>query len=104
MSDFDASMEGSVAFHDNCSASRELGIHEQPRALLSSIDGLSLKELPEGTGCCGFGGGACAPPSGTITDDISEAGAGMLLSADLGCLIGMARKLKRDGSAIEVRH
>jgi L-lactate dehydrogenase complex protein LldE len=33
-----------------------------------------------------------------------KSGATMLLAGDLGCLMNMAGKLARDGSAIEVRH
>jgi L-lactate dehydrogenase complex protein LldE len=31
-------------------------------------------------------------------------GAGTLLAGDLGCLMNMAGKLKREGSAVETRH
>ena len=35
---------------------------------------------------------------------IRASGAGTLLAGDLGCLMNMAGKLKREGSAVEVRH
>jgi len=38
---------------------RELGVKQQPRALLASVDGLQLTELPGAEVCCGFGGTFC---------------------------------------------
>lgn len=99
-----ARVDASIALHDSCTALGELGIREQPRALLSAVEGVALRELPGAAKCCGFGASACASSSAALTGDIREAGAGMLVSSELGCLLGIARKLKRDGSAIEVRH
>jgi L-lactate dehydrogenase complex protein LldE len=45
-----------VTFHDSCSALRELGIKDQPRILLSHVEGLELIEMQESETCCGFGG------------------------------------------------
>src|SRR5256885_1563238 len=42
-------------YHDACSGLRELGVKQQPRALLASVDGLQLTELPGAEVCCGFG-------------------------------------------------
>ena len=36
--------------------------------------------------------------------NIDTSGADMLLAGDLGCLMNMAGKLKRQGSDVEVRH
>ena len=51
--------EGSVTYHDSCSGLRELGVRQQPRRLLATVDGLTLKELPDADVCCGFGGTFC---------------------------------------------
>jgi len=106
-----AGFAGSVTYHDSCSGLRELGIRAQPRLLLGSVDGLSLTELKDADVCCGFGGTFCVKYgeiSNTIvgkkTANITASGAGTLLAGDLGCLMNMAGKLKRDGSAVEVRH
>ena len=107
----EAKVKGSVTYHDSCSGLRELGIRDQPRQLLASVEGLKLKEMADADVCCGFGGTFCVKYpdiSNKIvsqkTDRIREAGAGTLLAGDLGCLMNMAGKLKREGSAIEVRH
>src|SRR5690606_14324851 len=96
---------------DSCSGLRELGIQKQPRKLLSSVDGLEIREMRDSDVCCGFGGTFCVKYSDisnsivskkTVT--IAESGADMLLAGDMGCLMNMAGKLKREGSPIEVRH
>lgn len=49
-----------VTYHDPCYLGRHNGIFEQPRAVLKSIPGLQLKEMPdygETSLCCGGGGG-----------------------------------------------
>lgn len=106
-----AAHSGSVTYHDSCSGLRELGIQRQPRRLLKTVDGLSLKELPEADVCCGFGGTFCVKYpdiSNAIvekkTQKIAETGAETLLAGDLGCLLNMAGKLKREGRATKSRH
>ncbi len=106
-----ASLGGKATYHDSCSGLRELGIREQPRKLLKSVKGLKLSEMPEADVCCGFGGTFCVKygeVSNAIveqkTANIAASGADMLLAGDMGCLMNMAGKLKRQGSDVEVRH
>src|ERR1051325_6555694 len=54
-----ARFAGSATYHDSCSGLRELGIKAQPRKLLASVEGLSLKEMHDSDVCCGFGGTFC---------------------------------------------
>ena len=107
----EARLSGSVTYHDSCSGLRELGVQKQPRKLLASVEGLELKEMAGSDVCCGFGGTFCvkySDISGTIvgkkTATIEATGADMLLAGDMGCLMNMAGKLKREGSKVEVRH
>jgi L-lactate dehydrogenase complex protein LldE len=107
----DAAYSGTATYHDSCSGLRELGIKVQPRALLGSVTGLSLTEMAEPEVCCGFGGTFCVKyPAisvrmvGDKTRDIAATGADTLLAGDMGCLLNMAGRLKREGSAIKVRH
>ena len=106
-----ASHQGSVTYHDSCSGLRELGVQRQPRQLLKTVTGLELKELPDADVCCGFGGTFCVKypdVSNAIveakTARIAETGAETLLAGDLGCLLNMAGKLKREGRATKSRH
>ena len=106
-----AAYEGVVTYHDSCSGLRELGVKEQPRRLLAGIDGLTLKEMADPEICCGFGGTFCVKyPEISVrmvsdkTKDIAATGADTLLAGDLGCLLNMAGRLSREGSAVKVRH
>jgi len=106
-----ARYEGIVTYHDSCSGLRELGIREQPRKLLGSVDGLVLKELADRDVCCGFGGTFCVKyPDISVrmvadkATDIRATGADTLLAGDMGCLLNMAGRLKREGSGVKVRH
>ena len=106
-----ARFDGSVTYHDACSGLRELRIREAPRRLLQSVAGLTLTELKDADVCCGFGGTFCvkyAEVSNAIVGrkvaNIEATGAGTLLAGDLGCLMNMAGKLKRQGSAVKSRH
>lgn len=107
----DARYDGTVTYHDSCSGLREMGVKSQPRALLASVAGVSLTEMNENETCCGFGG-TFSVKYGEISDsivtqkagNIEASGAGTLLAGDLGCLMNMAGKLQRQGSAIKVRH
>ena len=103
--------DGIAAYHDSCSGLREMGVRAQPRALLARVPGLTVKELAEPELCCGFGGTFCVkyPAISTrmVTDkvaDIRATGADTLLAGDLGCLLNMAGRLKREASPVRVRH
>lgn len=107
----EAQFPARATYHDSCSGLRELGIKEEPRKLLASVEGVSLREMTDSDVCCGFGGTFCVKYPG-ISDKMLEkklkhiqaTGADTLLAGDLGCLMNMAGKLKREGSAIKVRH
>lgn len=100
-----------ATYHDACSGLRDLDVRAQPRALLAAVEGLTLIEMPEAEACCGFGDGLCGKypgASGAIasrkTANIDATGADMLLAGDLGCLMALAGRLRRQGSPVEVRH
>jgi len=106
-----ARFEGTITYHDSCSGLRELGVKQQPRKLLATVEGLRLAELPGAEICCGFGGTFCIKYPAISdkivsekTADIAATGAGTLLAGDLGCLLNMAGKLKREGRPIAARH
>jgi L-lactate dehydrogenase complex protein LldE len=107
----DVEYTGTITYHDSCSGLRELGVKQQPRRLLRSVEGLHLAELPGAEVCCGFGGTFCIKyPEisnkmvSEKTADIVRTGADTLLAGDMGCLLNMAGKLKREGSTVKVRH
>ena len=106
-----ARFPASITYHDSCSGLRELGIKAQPRKLLASVEGLTLKEMRDADICCGFGDTFCVKYpdiSDAIvakkTDAIAATGVDTLVAGDLGCLMNMAGKLQRQGRAVKARH
>lgn len=49
-------VEAVVTYHDSCHLNRGQGVARQPRAILSAIPGLTLKEMAEADRCCGGAG------------------------------------------------
>jgi len=106
-----ASFQGAVTYHDSCSSLREHGVKAQPRKLLDSVAGLELNEMQGTDVCCGFGGTFCVKYpeiSGRMAADkvaaVEASGADTLLAGDLGCLLNLAGKLRREGKAQRVFH
>ncbi len=106
-----AKLDARVTYHDSCAGLRELGIWKQPRTLLNSVKGLTIEEMSGSETCCGFGGTFSVKYpeiSNAIVEEktanINKAEPELLLAGDMGCLMNMAGKLKRQGSTIEVRH
>ncbi|HKT20914.1 MAG TPA: (Fe-S)-binding protein [Stellaceae bacterium] len=102
---------GVATYHDACSGLRELKVKAQPRRLLGSVAGLTLKEMATPEVCCGFGGTFCVKypeiSDKMVSDkvaDIAATGADTLLCGDMGCLLNMAGKLSRLGKPVRVRH
>jgi L-lactate dehydrogenase complex protein LldE len=111
MTSVDARLAARATYHDSCSGLRELGIKQQPRRLLASVDGLELVEMQDCEICCGFGGTFSVKfpeISSAIVDkkcaNILEAAPDLLLAGDVGCLLNMAGRLRRQGRTIAVRH
>ena len=102
---------GSCAYHDSCAALRELRIKETPRKFLRQVGNLRLRELEHAEACCGFGGTFCVKFPEVADrivvdkiDDIVASKADTVVSADLGCLLNIAGKLRRGGHKIKVFH
>jgi L-lactate dehydrogenase complex protein LldE len=111
MREVESSFAATATYHDSCSGLRELGIKQQPRVLLSKLDGLTLKEMEDSEVCCGFGGTFCIKypkiSERMVSDktaNISATEADCIVGGDMGCLLNIAGRLKREGSRIKVYH
>jgi L-lactate dehydrogenase complex protein LldE len=104
--------KGRLTYHDSCSGLRELDIYEQPRALLAKMPGIDLNEMVESTTCCGFGGTFSVKYgelSTRMSDNkcrhIAETHAPAIAGGDLGCLLNIEGRLRRNGDhATRVLH
>ncbi|WP_413437738.1 (Fe-S)-binding protein [Sulfuriferula sp. GW1] len=103
---------GTLTYHDSCSGLRELGIRDQPRALLATMPGVTVKEMVEAATCCGFGG-AFAVKFGELSTRMADnkcrhieaAGVDAIVAGDLGCLLNIEGRLRRRGNhATQVLH
>lgn len=54
--DVGARFVGKATYHDSCAGLRECHIKDEPRKLLSHVQGLELVEMEDNETCCGFGG------------------------------------------------
>jgi L-lactate dehydrogenase complex protein LldE len=95
---------GTLTYHDSCSGLNELDVFKQPRALLAMMPDVTLHEMTESTTCCGFGGtfavkygelstrmadNKCRHITATVADTI--------VGGDLGCLLNIEGRLRRNG-------
>jgi len=96
--------EGVVTYHDSCSGLRELGVKTQPRALLSRLAGVELREMQDCETCCGFGGtfsikfgDISAAMADAKCERIAASGAQAVVLGDLGCMLNIEGRLRRRG-------
>jgi L-lactate dehydrogenase complex protein LldE len=92
-----------VVYHDSCHLLRELGVSEEPRALLREA-GAELSELARPDLCCGFGGTfSVRQPEVSVAmaddklADAQRSGAEALVTADPGCLLHLRARAARVG-------
>ena len=99
-----------IAYHDSCAGLRELGIRDEPRDLLEKA-GVEVRELDQRDVCCGFGGTFCAKMpdiSAKMSDDklesVRRSGATTVVGGDLGCLLALAGRARREGRDLQFFH
>jgi glycolate dehydrogenase iron-sulfur subunit len=100
-----------VAFHDSCHLQHAQGVRLQPRALLSSIPGLELAEIPEAAICCGSAGifNLVQPDAANELGDrkaqlIGPLKADVVATGNPGCILQMQSALARRGLKTPVVH
>lgn len=100
---FDTVFSDSITYHDSCSGLRELNVKQQPRALLKQC-ALSVSEMVDAEVCCGFGG-TFSIKLGDISTRMADnkcvnaqaTGATAIVGGDLGCLLSIEGRLRRNG-------
>lgn len=116
-----ASLKANVALHIGCHALRGLGlatpselqlvVPDKVRALLDTVDGLSLTPLARPDECCGFGGSFSvgeAAVSGRMgrdrLADVCSGGAQALVTTDLSCALHLQGVDRVAGGALPMWH
>jgi len=111
VTDVGARLQARVAWHDACHGLRELGLHDEPRALLRAVQGLELVDLRTGDACCGFGGTFAVkfPELSTAMLDHKLAAldaqpVDVISAVDSSCLMQIRGRLLRRGSRVRALH
>jgi L-lactate dehydrogenase complex protein LldE len=104
-------LNGKATFHDSCAGLRECKIKEEPRQLLSNIEGLELIEMEGTDTCCGFGGSFSvkfeAISNGMADQKVENAlatGSEYMISTDLSCLMHLDGYIKKQGYNLKTMH
>jgi glycolate oxidase iron-sulfur subunit len=99
-------IEARVAYHDACHLGHAQGVRAQPRAVLRTIPGVQLVDLPEAELCCGSAGvyNLLAPePAAELgarkAANVAATAPDVLVTANPGCLLQIRRYLPADGHA-----
>lgn len=100
-----------ATYHDACHLAHAQQIREQPRNLLQQIPGLKLVELPESELCCGAAGtyNLTEPEmAGRLgrrkMNNIKSTGAGVVVTANAGCLMQIACEARMQGEPLKIMH
>jgi glycolate oxidase iron-sulfur subunit len=96
-------IEARLAYHDACHLGHGQGVRAEPRAVLRTIPGLEVTDIPEAEICCGSAGiyNLVMPQAGEdlgrrkITNVVSVA-PDALATANPGCLLQIRRYLPQD--------
>ena len=109
--DFNASLDAVATYHDSCAALRECNLKQEPRILLSNVNGLQLIEMNDVETCCGFGGTFAVkfePISIAMADqkvtNAAETNAEYIISTDMSCLMHIDGYIKNKGVDLKVLH
>jgi len=104
-------LEATATYHDSCSALRECKIRDEPRVLLSNVEGLKLIEMEETEHCCGFGGTFSVkfePIASSMAERKIEnalrTGAEYIISTDWSCLMHLDGIIRKEKHPIRLLH
>ncbi|SMB89342.1 iron-sulfur cluster-binding protein [Desulfonispora thiosulfatigenes DSM 11270] len=101
-----------VTYHDSCHLNRELGVKEEPRKVLKSINNIKFVEMNEADRCCGFGGSFNMKFPMVATeilkrklDNAEESKAEFIVTDCPGCMMQLRGGLdNRHNANVRVRH
>jgi len=99
-----ARYEGKIGYHASCHLLRELGVHQQPRLLLNSLQGAEVVDIVGAQECCGFGGvfsiehpELSAAMLERKIHNIEHSQADVVVACDAGCISNINGGMHRRG-------
>jgi L-lactate dehydrogenase complex protein LldE len=109
--DIGATFNHTVTYHDSCASLREYGLKNEPRELLSRVNGLQLIEMKHTEDCCGFGGtfavkfeAISSAMAEQKVQHIVETGAEYVVSTDASCLMQIGGYIKKHNLKVKTAH
>jgi len=102
---------GPVTYHNFCQSANILGIGDAPTRIIRDVLGLELRDLPERSVCCGFGGSTSAVHPDVSAEilkrkleNVEGTGATTLVTDNPGCMMHLRGGLDAGGSGVSVLH
>ncbi|MEA2575526.1 MAG: hypothetical protein QOH93_2824 [Chloroflexia bacterium] len=102
---------GPVTYHSFCQSTNILGIDEAPKRIIRDVLGLELRDLPEGTVCCGFGGSTSIGHPEVASqilkrklDNLASTGAKVLVTDNPGCIMHLRGGIDASKMDVKVMH
>lgn len=100
-----------ATYHDACHLVHAQKLRDPPRNLLARIPGLNLIELAESELCCGAAGtyNLTEPEmaerlGARKLQNIRDTGAQVVVTANAGCMLQIARQARMDGEVLRIAH
>jgi len=100
-----------VAYHDACHLAHAQGVRTPPRDLLRAVPGVQVREIAEGSICCGSAGvynlinpGPARELGDRKAANVAATKAQLLVTANPGCLLQVTDALRRSGTSIATAH
>lgn len=111
VTDVGAAFPHRVTYHPTCHSLRMLGVGDKPLALLRSVQGIDLVELPAADQCCGFGGTFSVKNADTSTAMLADkmsavlaTDAEIVTAGDSSCLMHIGGGLSRLRTGVRPMH
>jgi L-lactate dehydrogenase complex protein LldF len=102
---------GPVTYHSFCQSTNILGIEQAPKRIIREVLGLELRDLPEGTVCCGFGGSTSLRHPEVASqvlkrklDNLASTGAKVLVTDNPGCIMHLRGGIDAARMDVKVMH
>jgi Fe-S oxidoreductase len=102
---------GPVTYHSFCQSSNVLGITDAPKKIIRDVLGLELRDLPEETVCCGFGGSTSLTHPEVARailkrklENVLSTGSTILVTDNPGCILHLRGGIDSAGLGIRVLH
>ncbi len=109
--DLGLKLHARVTLHDACAAVREYGLKDEPRILLSHVQGLELIEMNDSEVCCGFGGTFAVKHESISTamaeqkvQNALDTGVDCIVSTEASCLMHLEAYIKKHKLNINTMH